>query len=122
MHQAHTASGQRLVRAACEVAFLESDRREHPCREIHVLRLAAMGCARQRELLAAPSACIEATRFDKREELKRLRAGAPDRRERGITSAAEQFSIGAANDGVHMMPRFDRVTARGDNVELKVIR
>jgi hypothetical protein len=122
MHEPYASSRQWLVSTACEIALLEADRLEHPGRELDVLRLAAVRCARERELLAAPPARVEAARLDERKKLKGFRAGAPHGWERRIARAAEHCSIGAADDCVHAMPRFDRVSACDDHVELILIR
>jgi hypothetical protein len=122
VEQPHTTSREWLVRSAREITLLEPDRLEHSRCELDVLRFAAVRSARECELLAPPPARVEATRFDEREQLKRLCAGAPDRRKRRIARAAEQSSIGAADDCVHTVTGFDRVSARGDDVQIKVIR
>jgi hypothetical protein len=122
VHEAHTPSRQRLMRAACEITFLEADRFEHASRELDVLRFPTVRRAREGELLAPPSAGVEAARFDEGEELKGFRAGAPDGGKRWIACAAEQFPIGVADDCVHVVPRLDRIAPCGDDVEVKVIR
>jgi hypothetical protein len=122
VHEAHTSSRQRLMCAACEITFLEADRFEHACRKLDVLRFPTVRRACEGELLAPPPARIQAARFDEGEELKRLGAGAPDSRKRWIGSAADHFSIGAADDCVHVVPRLDGVAPCSDDVEVKMIR
>ena len=95
---------------------------KHSCRELHVLGLAPVRCARECELLAPPPARVEAARLEERKELERLGAGAPDGEKRRIAGAAQQLTIGTADCCMHAMTRLDRVSARCDDVEIKVGR
>jgi hypothetical protein len=77
-----------------------------------------VGRARECELLAPPPARVEASGFHEREELKRLCAGAPHGEEVGVAGAAQDFPLIVADDRVHAVSRLDRVSARGDYIEI----
>ena len=62
--QLHPARRQRVVRAAGEVALLESDVLEHRLRDRDVFGLAAMRRAGERQLIVAPMQLVESAGFD----------------------------------------------------------
>jgi hypothetical protein len=63
---------QRLVRAAGQVPFLETDRFEHVCGNCDVLGLSRVGCARQGQLIVSPADRVRDARCDDRRRLHRL--------------------------------------------------
>jgi hypothetical protein len=62
------------VGTAREIALFETDVVEHPLNESYVLRLAAVGRARHRELRAFPAQLIEAAGREERNYLEWLGA------------------------------------------------
>ena len=114
------ARRERLVRAAREVAFLESDVTEHRGRNRDVFRLAAMRRTRQRQLIVAPRQVIDRARCHQRHGQERLGPRSPERHDVGIARSANQRIARPDHRGVYPVARFD-CPATGDN-DVEVVR
>jgi hypothetical protein len=79
------------VGAAGEIPFLEAEVAEHSLDQRDVLRLSAVGRARDGELLVTPTQRVESARGQKREHLKWLGAGAPIGERLRVASCAEEL-------------------------------
>ena len=109
---------QRLVRAAGQVPFLETDRFEHVRGNCDVLGLSGVRCACQRQLIVSPADRVRNPRCDERRRLHRLGTGPPGSQERRITRQANQLAALVHHGGMYAVTGFENRASRRYNVEL----
>jgi hypothetical protein len=112
------SGGHRIVGAAGQISFLEAEIIEHPAGDRDVLRLAAMGRARQRELIVAPPEVVEAAGRQQRHDLERLGARPPMRDHGDVTRPADQRPGVVGDRGMHAVRGFGIAAARDNDIEL----
>jgi hypothetical protein len=106
------------VRAAGEIALLQTKVAQHRLHELYVLGLSAMGCARNCELFVAPLQSVESAGREKWKHLEWLRAGAPEGERFGIARGAEELVALSNYRSMYSMLRLGSLTASYCNIEL----
>lgn len=110
--------GQRFVRSAGEIPFLELEGLQHPGGDRQVFRFASMRGAGERQFVVTPDQLVEAAGFEERHHLKRLRARPPRRLQKGIPRRADQPRGRFPYRGMHAMAGLHGLPATDDHVEL----
>lgn len=113
-----SASRQRVVRTAGEVAFLEPQVSEHPVSDGNVLRFTPVGRARERQLIVSPLELIETTGVEERHDLKELGARPPVGDERCLTRMGAQRTRGVDDRGVYAVHGLHTASAGDGYVEI----
>lgn len=112
------AGRRRIVWAAGEVAFFESEVTQHLLYDRDMLGLATVRAARYRELFIAPPKGVEPAGAKEWDYLKRLRAGSPVRERIRVAGDAKQLVVGSDNRCMHSMFGFDLIAAGDSDIEL----
>src|SRR5215203_4228692 len=115
------ARRERIVRATCEVAFLEPDVSQHGLGERNVLGLATVRGTRERELVVAPADFVEAPAGEKRHDLERLCAGSPHGDGAGVARAPDESATGIHDGRVYAVARLDAAAPSDEDVEVVVV-
>ena len=108
---------KRLMGTAGQIAFLETQGLKHGLDDCDMLGLAAVRCARERQLLICPAECVEPTRLEKWHYLERLGARSPERYEGWIAGNTDGLILCIDDRGMDPVIGFHRVAAGNDYVE-----
>ena len=118
LQRLRAALRQRLMRPACEVAFLQADRLEHLRGDRDVLGLSRVRRACERELVVAPPERVQRPGCDERRRLHWFRGRPPRGDEARVAGRPDEIAAPVHDRRVHAVTRLDDRAPRRDDVEV----